>query len=357
VLLVGIVTLAAAVGVGAWLWSRGVAVAESPPAAPPAAAEARPPAPAGEAKPAAPPMLEVPGTLEAFEVTDVFAKVSGYIRGLSVDIGDHVKAGQTLMVIDVPELVKELAQVRAEEAARAASLKSAEAGVVAAQARLEVAQRQLVPFQAVAKLKDVTHRRVSDFFQGKAANAQDMDEIQAGRDAAAADVEVARTKIAAAEADLKLADAAVALAARELEVARAQVERTAALASYMQVVAPYDGIVSRRLINLGVLVQAATATQGGPLLTLQKTDVIRVFAEVPESHASKVPPSTPAEVIPYGLDGQAFHGTVTRTASSLNPATRTLRVEIDLANPDGRLMHGMYAQVRFQMKEAAKASR
>jgi len=133
VLLTAIVTMAAAAGVGAWLWQQGAAaVAESPP-------PARPPVAAGEAKPAAPsaapPVLQVPGTLEAFEVTDVFAKVSGYVQSVSVDIGDRIKAGQTLAVIDVPELVKELAQVRAEEAARAAALKSAEAGIAAAQAK------------------------------------------------------------------------------------------------------------------------------------------------------------------------------------------------------------------------------
>jgi multidrug efflux pump subunit AcrA (membrane-fusion protein) len=305
------------------------------------------PAPAG--------VLQVPGSVEAYELTDMDAKVSGYIQQVSVDIGDRITAGQLLAVIDVPELQNDLAQAKAEEASRAAAVKFAEAGLAAARVRLDVAKRQLAPYEAVAKLKEETFRRVSALYEGKAANAQDLDDNRSARDAAAADVTVAITKIAAAEADLEVAKTALDLAARQLEVARTQVEKASTLVGYTRIIAPYDGVVTRRLVNRGVLVQAATSTRGAPLLTVQRTDLMRIFADVPEAEASKVRPAAPAEVLPYGLAGQSFRGVVTRTASSLDPATRTLRVEIDLPNPDGRLLHGMYVQVRLQ-PQAAEAT-
>ena len=302
---------------------------------------------APKAAPAAPAALQVPGTVEAFEVVDMAAKVWGYVREVSVDIGDRVKAGQVLAVIDVPELHKELAQAKAEEASRAAALAFAEAGHAAARTKLEVARQQLVPFQAVAKLKEETLRRVTALYEGKAANAQDLDDIRSARDAAAADVAVANSKIAAADADLEVAKASVTLAEKQREVARAAIDRITTLIGYTQLVAPFDGVVTRRLVNRGVLVQAATSARGEALLTVQRTDLMRVFADVPEADISKVRPGVSAEVLPYGFSGQPFRGPVTRTASSLDPATRTLRTEIDLPNPDGRLMHGMYVQVRI----------
>jgi RND family efflux transporter MFP subunit len=131
-------------------------------------------------------------------------------------------------------------------------------------------------------------------------------------------------------------------------VAKAEVAKIETLLEYTRVTAPFDGVVTRRLINRGALVQAATSTRGLPLFTVQRTDLMRVFADVPEAEAPTVSAGAPAEIIPYGQKGPGFPGRVTRTAGSLDPATRTLRVETDLANAEGRLLHGMYVRVRIR---------
>jgi multidrug efflux pump subunit AcrA (membrane-fusion protein) len=259
----------------------------------------------------------VPATIQAFFVTDLYAKDSGYVSQVNHDIGDHVKIGQVLAVIEDPEL-----QAQSDRA---------QAGVQQAKAALEVAQRQLAGMQADLTLQQVTLKRQKQLFAGKASTAQALDEAQAKQGVSSANVETGKAKITSAEADL--------------QAAKAEAERFQALLQYGKIVAPFDGVVTRRLVNPGDLVQAATSTRTAPLFTLQKLDTVRVFADVPEASAAGIRPGLPADVKLYGPAGVTVHGTVTRIATALDPATRTMRVEIDLPNPGEKLLPGMYAQV------------
>jgi multidrug efflux pump subunit AcrA (membrane-fusion protein) len=259
----------------------------------------------------------VPATIQAFFVTDLYAKDSGYVSQVNNDIGDHVKVGQVLAVIEDPEVQ--------------AQSNRAQAGVQQAKAALEVAQRQLAGMQADLTLQQVTLKRQKELFAGKASTAQMLDEARAKQGVSSANVETGKAKITSAEADL--------------EAAKAEAERLQALLQYDKIVAPFDGVVTRRLVNPGDLVQAATSTRTAPLFTLQKLDVVRVFADVPEASAAGIRSGLPADVKLYGPAGVTIHGAVTRIATALDPTTRTMRVEIDLPNPGEKLLPGMYAQV------------
>jgi RND family efflux transporter MFP subunit len=120
-------------------------------------------------------------------------------------------------------------------------------------------------------------------------------------------------------------------------------------------VAPFDGVVARRLVNRGDLVQAATSTRTTPLLTVQRIDTIRVFCDVPENDVPHLHLGDPAIVKPYGFEGKPFTGTVTRFSLRLNPETRNMRTEIDLPNPEERLYPGMYAEVSLEMNRRRDA--
>ena len=113
--------------------------------------------------------------------------------------------------------------------------------------------------------------------------------------------------------------------------------------------APFDGVVARRLVNRGDLVQAATSTRTTPLFTVQRIDTIRVFCDVPENDVPHLHIGDPAIVKPYGFEGKPFAGTVSRFSLRLNPETRNMRTEIDLPNPEERLYPGMYAEVSLEM--------
>jgi multidrug efflux pump subunit AcrA (membrane-fusion protein) len=273
----------------------------------------------GETSPSAT-LLDAPATVQAYFATDLYAKESGYALQVDADIGDHVKAGQVLAVIDNPEL--QLQFVRAE------------AAVAQASAALEVAKRRVVGMEADLTLQQVTLKRQEQLFTGKAVTQQQLDEQRAKESVSKATLEVGRADIALAQANV--------------QAAAADMHRLQALLQYTKIVAPFDGVVTRRFINPGDLVQAAISTRPTtPLFTCQKLDVVRVFADVPEASATTIRQGWPVQVRLYGPAAQTIPGSVTRVASALDPATRTMRVEIDLPNPDEKLLPGMYAQVSF----------
>jgi RND family efflux transporter MFP subunit len=270
--------------------------------------------------------LQTNATLEAFEETDLFAKVSGYLSDVRVDIGDHVKAGQVLAVIDVPEMVQELAEAKAQLESKQSSLESA--------------RRQLDHFKANVMLQNALLRRREELgAAGHFISDRTLDEVRANAEIA--------------KADLSVADANRALAGNEVDIAAATVEKIKTLLGYTQIVAPFDGVVARRLVNRGDLVQAATATRttpsAGSLFTVQRIDTIRVFCDVRENDVPQLHTGDPAIVKPSGFDGKPFVGKVTRLSLRLDPETRNMRTEIDLPNPDERLYPGMYAEVSLEM--------
>ena len=162
-----------------------------------------------------------------------------------------------------------------------------------------------------------------------------------------------------AKADLGVAEANRDLAANQVDVAAATVEKIKALLGYTQIVAPFDGVVARRQVNRGDLVQAATATRttpsAGSLFTVQRIDTIRVFCDVPEDDVPHLHVGDPAIVKPSGFDGKPFIGKVTRFSLRLDPETRNMRTEIDLPNPEERLYPGTYAEVSLEMNRRPDA--
>jgi RND family efflux transporter MFP subunit len=277
--------------------------------------------------------LQTNATLEAFEEADLFAKVSGYLSDVRVDIGDHVKAGQVLAVIDVPEMEQELAEAKAQLESK--------------QSSLELARRQLDHYKANITLQNALLRRREELgAEGHFVSDRTLDEVRAGAEIA--------------KADLSVAEANRALAANQVDVAAATVERIKALLAYKQIVAPFDGVVARRLVNRGDLVQVATtATRttptAGSLFTVQRIDTIRVFCDVPENDVPHVHIGDQAIVKPSGFDGEPFSGKVTRFSLRLDPETRNMRTEIDLSNFDERLYPGMYAEVSLEMDQRQDA--
>jgi RND family efflux transporter MFP subunit len=270
--------------------------------------------------------LQTNATLEAFEEADLFAKVSGYLSDVRVDIGDHVKAGELLAVIDVPEMQQELAEAKAQLESKKSSLESA--------------RHQLDHNKADAALQNALAKDREQLGEGRQfISDRTLDQVHANADIA--------------KADLGVAEANRDLAANQVDVATATVEKIKTLLAYTQIVAPFDGVVARRQVNRGDLVQAATATRttpsAGSLFTVQRIDTIRVFCDVPENDVPHLHVGDPAIVKPSGFDGKAFMGNVTRFSLRLDPETRNMRTEIDLPNPKERLYPGTYAEVSLEM--------
>lgn len=246
--------------------------------------------------------LELSASIQAFEQTPIFARTSGYIRDRYVDIGDHVKAGQLLAVIDDPQTAQALLQ---------------------AKATLAQTKAQLAQSQANANLSTVTNQRWEALQSQGVVSKQDSDQkrAQAGADTAA---------VAAAQANIAASEAAV----------RNLTEQ----ASFSRVVSPFSGIILARSIDRGSLISSGSQTGVTQMFTVGQSETVRVFANVPQTNAVGLHKGQMAKVAVRELPGQIFPGVITRTSSSIDPGTRTLLIEVDLKN-DGRILPGMYATV------------
>ena len=254
--------------------------------------------------------LELPATIQAFEQTTIFARTSGYIKDRYVDIGDHVRKGQLLAVIEDPQTAQSLLQ---------------------AEATLAQTKAQLLQAQANAELSTVTNTRWQSLVKAGVVAQQDADQkrAQSGADLAA---------VTAAQANITANQANVASLTQQ--------------ASFSRVVAPFDGIVLSRSIDRGSLISVGSQNSVQPLFTIAQSNTVRVFANVPQANTVGLHTGDTAQVAVRELAGQTFPGTITRTSSSLDPGTRTLLVEVDLKN-DGRILPGMYATVRFDLPPTA----
>ena len=251
-------------------------------------------------------VVSLPATTSAFSVADIFARASGYIEKREVDIGDRVKKGQLLAQIVAPELDHQIDQAEA-------TLKQLEASVRQAQANRDLAQ--------------VTWDRDSGLVQKGWVTPQQGD--------------TDRLTLQAREAAVGVAQANVASQRAQLKVLYQQKD-------YQSVVAPFDGVITQRNIDVGSLVQA-DATSGTFMFTIMQANVIRTQVYVPQDQAYGLAPGVGAVVRVPEIPGRTFPGKVTRIADALQPGTRTLLTEVDIPNPDGALSPGMYCTIELHI--------
>lgn len=234
--------------------------------------------------------LSLPGTLQGFVQSPVAARASGYVRSWHKDIGSRVRKGELLAELETPELDQQLSQGNAARAQAAASL--------------ALAASTMERWEALRKRDAVSQ--------------QELDER--------------RSNDAQARANLAAADA--------------NVDRLRHLASFKRVVAPFSGVIVRRNIDVGDLIDAGGSR---PLFLLSQTDPLRVYVNVPQAYAHLVKPGMQVAVTQSELRGQSFRGEVARTASAIDVSTRTMQVEVTLPNKEGLLLPGAYIQVALPL--------
>lgn len=310
---------------------------------------------------------EQPGQVEAFETTPIHARLAGYVEEVNVDIGDEVKKGQVLASLRVPETMAEVLQKRAmvrqaeaEHRQSEAAVKVASAGVATARAKVQEIFSGIRTAEADVSRWKAEFARVDQLFRERALTGSLLDETrsklqaaESGRDEVKAKVQSAEAGLIEATALLERAKSDVEAAASHIEVAKFDAERAEALAGYTKLVAPFDGLVTRRNVDTGQLTNPTAASD--PLFVVARADTVTVSVGVPEAEAAFVNAGDPAKVRLQALEGKTFEGKVTRTSWSLNPATRTLRAEVDLPNPGHLLRPGLYAYVSILAEEHPKA--
>jgi RND family efflux transporter MFP subunit len=266
------------------------------------------------------------GAFHAYQQVDVHAKVAGYIRKIYVDVGDHVKAGQTLAVLEVPELSAEVWGAQA-------GLRRAKDAVTRAQSNVHSAESIYAAYHAAyQRLKQASETR-----PGLIAEQELDDSMAKDKDS---------------EAKIESDKAALAEAQSQLAVAQAELQRMNAMEDYTHVTAPFAGVVTKRYADTGTMIQAGTSsdTQSMPVVQLAEYTKLRLVVPVPESAVPGVQLGSIVQVHVTAMN-QDFEGKVARFADALNDETRTMHTEIDVKNPDGALKEGMYAEAKLILKQ------
>jgi RND family efflux transporter MFP subunit len=269
--------------------------------------------------------LELTGEFRAWQQADLHAKVAGYLKTLHVDIGSRVEAGQAIAVLEAPELEAERSEALAAIDRAQSEEMRAKAGVDRAKSLLRVARSALERLQAVnAKEKGLV-------------SGEEIDEATARQ--------------SAAEAELASAQASLESTRQSVHAAKARRERIEAMLQYTRISAPFSGVVTRRYVDPGNMVQAGTSshTQAVPVVQIASIQRLRLCVVVPEAAVPDVRPGAAVEITIPAL-GETRSGTVARLAENIASDSRTMEVQIDVVNRDGRISPGMIAQVRLQAK-------
>src|SRR5579862_1253968 len=274
--------------------------------------------------------LRVAAEFRPFQEIDVHAKVAGFVKNIYVDVGDRVKRGQTLAILEVPELRDELAQV-------SASARQSEQEVERAQHELKRAEADhTVAHLNYSRLEAVTKARPELIAQQEVDDAQGRDE--------------------SAEAQVAAAKSGLAAAQEHVREAAANRERVQALLDYTRITAPFDGVITSRYADTGAMLAAGTSSeqQALSLVKLSQNGLLRLEIPIPESDVSLVHLGKKVSVEVQALK-KTFQGTVARFSDKVDSATRTMMTEVDVPNPKLELIPGMYAYVDFPVVDAQGA--
>jgi multidrug efflux system membrane fusion protein len=235
--------------------------------------------------------LVLPGNLRAFEESPIFARTNGYLLRWYKDIGSKIEKGELLAAIDTPEVDQELSQARAT-------------------------REQVKSALGIAKIS-----------ADRWANLRKTDSVsQQEADQAASNYQQAEANLAAADANVR---------------------RLEQLESFKNVYAPFSGVLTRRTVDPGALINSGAQANGRELFDIARVDPLRVYVSVPQAYAPTIRVGMKATVTLQEFPGQKFSGTVARTADAIDPATRTLNTEVDVPNKDGKLLPGSFGQVHF----------
>lgn len=237
--------------------------------------------------------LVLPSTLQAYTESPIYARISGYLSKWYHDIGSRVQKGELLADIETPEIDQELMQARAAREQ--------------AMAQMDIAKTSAQRWQALRKMDAVAQ--------------QETDERASG----------------------------YAQAQANMAAAIANVRRLEQLESFKHIYAPFSGVVTKRNVDIGALINAGNTGANAQLFDIARTDPIRVYVSVPEAYAASVRPGVRATIETSSSSEKHFFGDVVRNADAIDPATRTLLTEIDVANHKSELLPGAYAQVHFHL--------
>jgi RND family efflux transporter MFP subunit len=271
--------------------------------------------------------VDLPGDMQALVDSPIFARVDGYLRTRLVDYGDRVKTGQLLAEIDTPELDQQIHQARATLSQSQSALNEVKADLDLSKANLNL-----------ARLTVDRWRRLAD--KGVVAR-QEADQKEAD--------------FAVNEAQVAKAQASIATTQENVRANEANLHRLEEMKAFARITAPFDGVITARNVDIGTLINSGNGGAARELFHIAQIQVLRIFVNVPQTNVASMHPGQTAELRVEELPGQVFPARLTRIANALDANSRAMLTVLEVPNPRGTLMPGMYAQVHFSTGRAEAA--
>ncbi len=268
--------------------------------------------------------LTLTAEFKPYQEVDVMAKVAGYVKQINVDIGDRVTQGELLATLEIPEMDDDL--------------RHANASVERSQANVKQAQDELSRAKSAFHMANINYTRLDDVGKQRPGLVAQQE------------IDDAHDKSLVAEAQVAAATSAVQAASEQVRVNQTDVAKVKTLMDYTRVIAPFEGVVTKRYADMGSMIQAGTASQSQamPVVRLSQNNLLRLILPVPESAVPTVHIGQRVEVHVPSLN-RSFPGLVKRFEDKLSLETRTMNTEVDVPNPSLLLMPGMYAEVNLTL--------
>jgi RND family efflux transporter MFP subunit len=271
--------------------------------------------------------IDLPGDMQALVDSPIFARVDGYLRTRLVDYGDRVKTSQLLAEIDTPELDQQISQARAAVSQTQSVLNEVKADLDLSKANLNLARLTVERWRRLAA-------------KGVVAK-QEADQKEAD--------------FAVTEAQVAKAQASIATTQETVHANEANLHRLEEMKAFARITAPFDGVITARNVDIGTLINSGNGGVARELFHIAQIQVMRIFVNVPQTNVASMHPGQTAELRVQELPGQVFPARVTRIANALDATSRAMLTVLEVPNPHGVLMPGMYAQVRFSTGRAEAA--
>jgi len=269
----------------------------------------------------------LPGNIQAFTDSPIYARASGYLKKWYFDIGSRVKAGDVLAQIEAPELDQQVLQAKSTLQQARETLDQAVANLQQGKANMELAR--------------VTAERWNNLVAKGAVSRQENDQYQSQYQAQVASVQALQQAVAAGRSNIGAAEANLA--------------RLQELQGYEIVKAPFDGIVTARNIDVGALINSGNGGPAQELFHMAATSKLRVYVNVPQMYSRTAVPGITADLTLSEFPGRRFRGTLVRTSEAIDPTMRTLLTEVDVDNASGELRPGAYAEVHFMLPPGSRS--
>ncbi len=292
----------------------------------------------------------LPGNIGAMQYATIYSRVDGYLKNRMVDLGDQVKEGQVIAEIDTPTIDEELSQSLADLAQAKAELESARSNLKEAQAQSASANAQVKLHKADQEFASLTASRWQNMARDGAVSLQSRDEKLRALASQNASLEASAAEARAVDESVTAARARINVALASVASKQAAVQKLKAQQAFKYVRAPFDGVITLRKVDPGVLITAGSQSQNKELFQMAKLDVLRIYVNAPQKISKYLRPGTKAELFVAEFPERTFLGEVTNVAGALDPQTRSRQTEIRVENKDHVLLPGMYAQVKLTVR-------